>query len=122
MEIDYNKILESPTTQKGLSLTFIAAAVLLLLSNIGIEISFAKISITNIFSKESLTIIQLYIIGTLFSLAYTIIKRTFLNPFIESESLSHRCYSCDNSMKMSEMKCSNCGSTFTFSKENNKKE
>lgn len=117
MEIDYNKILESPNTQKGLSITFIAAAILLLLYNLGIEIKFANISITNILPKDTQAGIQIYIIVALFSLAYTIMKRTFLNPFIESEPSSSLCYSCSNSMATSEMKCSNCGSTFRFSRE-----
>ena len=121
MEFDPNSFLRSPTAQKGLSVTFIAAAILLLLSNIGIEIKFYHISIISIFPNEYLAIIQLYIIGALISLAITIIKRAFLNPFIESEP-SHICYNCENSMETSELKCSNCGSTFAFSKESNKKE
>ena len=122
MEIDYIKILESSTAQKGLSITFILAVILLILYNLGLEFKFANISINNILPKDTQPGIQIYVIGALISLAYTILKRTFLTPFIESEPSSSICYSCSNSMETSEMKCSNCGSKFTFSKENNKKE
>jgi hypothetical protein len=117
LEFDFYNILESPKAQLGLSISFIIAAILLLLINIGITISFAKISITSIFGEEQKAFIQLYVIISLISLAITLLKNIQPNPFIQSDSNTRVCFKCSNPMITNELVCSSCGSTFKFNNE-----
>jgi len=119
MGIDVNTIIESTEAKLGLSVTFIIAAILLLLSNLGIEIKFAKLSINNIIGTDYIAGVQIYIIIALLSFAYTIIRREVLTKptVIEDDPTSVICHNCSSSMEISERKCVECGSVFSYKNE-----
>ncbi len=116
MNFDVNTITEDPRTKRGLSLNFIAAGILLLFSNLGIDISFAHLSIHNILPHDYMTGVKIYIIIALFSLVYTIFKQNLFKdkPYIARDNSTIACHNCNNSMEVSERKCNGCGSIFIY--------
>ncbi len=121
--IDFiNSFSQSNRAKKGFSLTLIGAAILLMLSNLGIEIKFAHTSIHDVLPQNSLVGVQLYIIGSLFAVAYTILKGQYTNPKIVSDkSATVTCHNCSHAMEVTERKCVECGSIFTYKNENESK-
>jgi len=120
MDLDLRSIIESSKTKTGLSLSFIIAAILLLLSNLGIDIRFAHISINDMLPKNYVAYVQLYVIVNLISLTITILKKElFVRPKMAIDNAPITpCHNCNNSMDISERKCSECGSIFTYKNQN----
>ncbi len=116
IDFDLTAFVESTKTRIGLSLTFIFAGILLLLSNLGIDIKYAHISINDILPHNYIGFVQFYIIVNLFSLAYTMLKKElFTNPkMVINNTPQTLCHKCNNSMDVSERTCAECGSIFTY--------